>query len=933
MKRISGVLKIGLAATLAFLPLVVPLQVEGNGIGGSVFLQANITNDEPIPAVEGYVPEMLFHDDFLIENPETEIFQSISATNFPTGVASGLVQLVLEPIASTLPAGVTHAQARAAAFNSIHVYHDLFTTSAATSSATGVNGMFGRDLLFLGQTGNRFRVMQGGFVGYVPLVGRRHTITVSVNGVHRTFDVNANAEFIPFGAYPAISAGSVLTTSHYVNRNGELFRYLTNNVTTSGGFTRFLTGPAPSWMTQNVRYYSYDGVYFYRNPRNIRENGSGAVNANQPFFNYFQYLSFRSHSTVTAAELDNFLINQALHGINTSTSVMRNQGSAFIAAQNRYGINALLMYAKAMHESAGGTSSIARNNNNLFGLGAFDATPGQSASRFATPADSVSDLANGWLSRGYLWPEDWRYAGPHAGHKGSGMNVRYATDPYWGQKIAGWAFRIDRSRQASTRDFNHEQIGIRQTTATIAIQNTAGATLYTANRHGFRFFPFLITGSGTNNRLRVQTDPALVNGMPNRTALYDRVNSQGYIPNNSIWLTGASTPSAPVANNPGGNSPGGNNPGGNNNVMVTTASANFRQGPGSTYDLISVIPAGESVTLLAVSANGIWSQVRFNNVTGWIGTEFLGVNTQPPVTQPPTTAPPGTTVTGATTTAVNLRRGSGTTYSVIRVLPSGTSVTVLGTNANGTWSQVRAGNDTGWVSSEFLNVTNNTPGTTQPPANTPAATGTTTTAVNLRRGSGTTYSIIRVLPNGTSVTVLGTNANGTWTQVRAGNDTGWVSSEFLNTGTSTPGTTQPPANTPAATGTTTTAVNLRRGSATTYSVIRVLPNGTSVTVLGTNGAWTQVRAGNDTGWVSSEFLNTGTSAPGTTQPPANTPAVIGTTTTAVNLRRGSATTYSVIRVLPNGTSVTILGMNANGTWTQVRIGNDTGWVSSEFLNR
>ena len=46
--------------------------------------------------------------------------------------------------------------------------------------------------------------------------------------------------------------------------------------------------------------------------------------------------------------------------------------------------------------------------------------------------------------RGYTDPvDDWRYMGSHVGNKGSGMNVRYASDPFWGEKIAGWYYRFD----------------------------------------------------------------------------------------------------------------------------------------------------------------------------------------------------------------------------------------------------------------------------------------------------------------------------------------------------------------------------------------------------------------------------------------------------------------------------------------------------------
>lgn len=643
------------------------------------FTQADeaVLDTAPQPAYTGDVPEMLFVDDMLADIEDTELFLPILPTNAANAApGSGLVQFVLEPVAHSVYTNYTQtasgrwinlARARAASFNAGTVFHRVFTT-ATGNAYVGVNGRYGRDALFLGVSPNgaRYRVLVAGMIGYVNRVDTLTPQNITVSAIHYgdttatagTIQVRANAQFVPFNTYPNNPEnGGVRSASHYVNRNGELWRYLTNNVTGQALGGRFLAGPAPAWMTVNVRYYSFDGIYFYTNPRNIRVDGSGAINANNPHFNYFQYLSFRSQSTITPAQLDAFLVNEnnnpSWHSFNTTTSVMRNQGQAFIEAQARYGINALLLYAKAMHESAGGTSAIARNNNNLFGQGAVDSAPQTNAWAFETPAASINDAANGWLSRGYLWHLDWRNSGPHAGNKGSGQNVRYATDPYWGEKIAGWAFRLDRSRPLAERDLNREQIAIRQDTVAVNVQNNAGGTLYTANRGNFRFFPFLVIGTGTNNRLRVVTDTAIVNGVPNRTALFDRTTAIGYIPSGNVWLTGAATPNIPGTtptppNNQQPEVPSLQLPDNitqpTNRVQevigTTTEVLNLRVGPGTNYALVRELPNNTSVAILGTNANALWLLVRQNNQFGWVTAEF--VNAPPLRPYEPSTPPPTT---------------------------------------------------------------------------------------------------------------------------------------------------------------------------------------------------------------------------------------------------------------------------------------------------
>ena len=873
------------------------------------------TSDEGLPAISGYVPEMLFAEDTL-PFVEGELFLPIEPHHVPA-TGSGVVQFVLEPV-NWNPSWGTLAQARAAAMNVATVYHRFYANQTTNNMAAAVNGAFGRDAIYLGQSanGNRLRVMIGAFEGYVPRVGQQRNITASVNGTNRTFAVTANAMFVPFNNYPNNTNNTtVRTVSHYVNRNGGLYRYLTNNVTTTGGFTRFLTGPAPSWMTVNTRYYSFDGVYFYRNPRNIRGNGSGAVNANQPFFNYFQYLSFRSASRVTAAQLNNFLHNELGTVANRNNSVLTGQGVHFINAQNRYGVNALLSYSKALHESNRGLSSIARNNNNVFGLNAIDATPGQSASVFRDVQHSVNDYANNWMSRGYLWPGDWRYEGPHAGHKGSGMNVRYATDPYWGQKIAGWAFRIDRT--LNHQDFNREQIAIRQNTSTVAVTNVSGATtLYTANPRQVRFFPFLVTGT-SGNRLSVLTDAPIVNGVANQTALFNRNNAIGYIPNSNVWLIGTPT-SLEFSSSLG--------------VMI--AGGAFRTGPSTAHASMRTLAIGTTLEILGSNADGRWLNVRIANQVGWAFADSVRQTTR----------------YGVMTAGGAFRTGPSTAHASMRTLTQGTSLEILSSNADGRWLNVRIGNQVGWAFADSVRQT--------------TRYGVMTVGGAFRTGPSTAHASMRTLTQGTSLEILGSNADGRWLNVRIGNQIGWAfaasttqstrlgvmtaggafrtgpSTAHASMRTLTQGTTLEILGSNAdgrwlnvrigsqvgwafaasvtefaQQGITTASVNLRHGPGIGFGIMRTLLLNTRLDILANHGNWMHVRTGNQVGWVSNDFARSTTRGARITSP--------------AGFRVGPGTNFGSMRTLTANTSVTILGHLGN--WSLVRIGQTTGWVHNAHI--
>lgn len=131
-------------------------------------------------------------------------------------------------------------------------------------------------------------------------------------------------------------------------------------------------------------------------------------------------LGLKSSSGLTATE-----INLRLKG-----SDMEGLGDAFIDAEKKYGINALFLTSLAVHESAYGSSHIAKEKQNLFGFGAYDDSPYSSAFRF-DDFESGIDYVASYLSENYL-SEDGKY---FSGYTVQDVGKKYATDPNWAAKI------------------------------------------------------------------------------------------------------------------------------------------------------------------------------------------------------------------------------------------------------------------------------------------------------------------------------------------------------------------------------------------------------------------------------------------------------------------------------------------------------------------
>lgn len=206
-------------------------------------------------------------------------------------------------------------------------------------------------------------------------------------------------------------------------------------------------GVAPDWMIENGDYYSFDGNYFYTDLAMTK------LASSEPYYNYYQYLPLTSKSKVTPKQLDEFTEDR----VGDQESAMRGLGAAFVYYQQVTDTNALLVYSMGVIESATGTSWLALNKNNLFGWNAVDSNPIGGASSFESLRQVVKEQMGDNL-KGYVNIHDWRFAGPFLGNKASGMNVKYASDPYWGQVIAQIAFEVDKNN--GYQDYNAYQMGL-----------------------------------------------------------------------------------------------------------------------------------------------------------------------------------------------------------------------------------------------------------------------------------------------------------------------------------------------------------------------------------------------------------------------------------------------------------------------------------------
>lgn len=306
---------------------------------------------------------------------------------------------------------------------------NIYPDSAMENAYTYVSHDYMSEVPLITTSGQAAKVLIGGYEGWMKYTNKG-------DYTNKTVDVVI---------WPL---NQVTTPSYYIVQDGILKHWAGTSLDGGSGSMLYV-GSAPDFLEPGKKYASYDGNYFYYADNiqdaiwnltlDLKENTKKrAVNSGNPYYSYFNNLSFRSKSNYTADE-----INRYITAHTASDSKLRNLGAALKEAENTYGVNALLTLSVAINESGWGQSRIAKDKNNLFGMGAIDSDPYNGAYKYPSTRESVLDFTKNFISNQYANPRDWKYWGAFLGNKNLGANVKYASDPFWGEKAASYAMQID----------------------------------------------------------------------------------------------------------------------------------------------------------------------------------------------------------------------------------------------------------------------------------------------------------------------------------------------------------------------------------------------------------------------------------------------------------------------------------------------------------
>ncbi len=276
--------------------------------------------------------------------------------------------------------------------------------------------------------------------------------------------------WIKNSTYEIVPITWVKSTSTYTVTNNDIrHNYVAKIQNTYNGSSGRTIGPKPTMLGVGT-YYSYDGHYFYNNLETLikdykSNHYNNSINKNNPYYNYYMYVSNHTKTTYSSTNIDEYIRNnlgyhENVYGNSASngTSRLYGSGTFFYYAQQKYGVNAILSLSLSRNETGNGRSNLAINKNNGFGLNAVDSNPIQAANWYASFSSSILGYASKWITYGYAHPRDWRYFGPQFGDKWIGMNVKYASDTFWSEKMAANYYSFDKA--FGLQDYDYYQLGV-----------------------------------------------------------------------------------------------------------------------------------------------------------------------------------------------------------------------------------------------------------------------------------------------------------------------------------------------------------------------------------------------------------------------------------------------------------------------------------------
>ena len=333
---------------------------------------------------------------------------------------------------------------------------------------------------------------------------------------------------------------------------------------------------------------------------------------------------------------------------------------------------------------------------------------------------SIIGISNGWYKVSYNNTTGWI----------SGQYVNLYNNPT-GQASTTGVVTADALNVRSGASTSNSIIGSLNENATVQIISTSNGwhKIEFNNTTGFVSAEYINTSSGNSdsgNSDSSTEDTVISTGIVNADVL--NVRSGASTSNSIIGLLNENATVQIISTNNGWhkikfnntigfvsaeyiNTSSGNSNSSTEDTVISTGIVNadvlnVRSSGNISANIIGALYKDSKVEILSTS-NG-WHKIKFNGGTGFVSAEFISDSTG--IVAPPTITVPSHTVEGKVAIinadVLNVRSGASTSYSVVTTVRYGSKLPIISYTDG--WYKVKVGNTTGYISGDYITITDET---------------------------------------------------------------------------------------------------------------------------------------------------------------------------------------------------------------------------------
>ena len=352
-------------------------------------------------------------------------------------------------------------------------------------------------------------------------------------------------------------------------------------------------------------------------------------------------------------------------------------------------------------------------------------------------------------------------------------------------------------------------------------------------------------------------------------------------------------------------------------TVANSASVNLRAGASKQTERLRSYPRGTWLRIM--EDYGDWYKVKGpDGLNGYMMKEYVYVSA----------GAMGIVGIVDVQDSLNLRSKAGSSGKVIGAYPDGVPCILL--SESGDWYHVSVDGKAGYFNADYIDK--KYMAYSQDVCTVVNPNGKN---VNLRKGPGTQYSVVKSIPNGSYGMII--QEGDGWWKISVNGSVGYMMTDYLEDGIvgKTSGSSSSTDDVGSSSGgitggyalVDTGRLHLRKSASKASQSLNTYPRNTFVNILERGSTWCKVEVDGRTGYMMSEYLK----FYGMSQTAWAT-VVHPDGGNYVNLRNGpSQTTGKVIERVPDGSEVIILTPGKN--WSKIEYDGITGYMMTRFLQK